>query len=144
MTARGRDEVALTVPGYRGDEIELTVLSRDGATGDRPAIYHLHAGAGILGDRNLGVEVLADWVQSYDVVVVTVEYRLAPEFPDPYPVEDSYAGLVWTAEHAEELGVDPARILLEGTATAADWQRRWRSWPETAAGHRSSASSSCT
>jgi acetyl esterase/lipase len=43
-----------------------------------------------------------------------VEYRLAPEHPDPAPVEDCYAGLVWTAKHAEELGIDPDRILIAG------------------------------
>ena len=106
----------VTVPGYRGDGITLSVLSRNGRSGTRPGIYHLHAGGGIVGDRFLGVEVLGDWVQRYDAVVVTLEYRTAPEFPDPYPVEDSYAGLVWTAEHAEELGIDPARILLEGNS----------------------------
>jgi acetyl esterase/lipase len=106
----------VTVPGYQGDGITLSVLSKDGRSGTRPGIYHLHAGGGIVGDRFLGVEVLGDWVQQYDVVVVTAEYRAAPEFPDPYPVEDSYAGLVWIAEHAEELGIDPARILLEGNS----------------------------
>ena len=106
----------LTVPGHRGDGITLTILSKDGRTAARPAIYHLHAGGGIAGDRFLGVEVLADWVDEYDAVVVTTEYRLAPEFPDPFPVEDSYAGLVWTALHAREVGIDPGRILLEGNS----------------------------
>lgn len=106
----------VTIPGYQGDGITLTILSTDDRTGTRPGIYHMHAGAGIVGDRFLGVDVLGDWVQQYDVVVVTVEYRAAPEFPDPYPVEDSYAGLVWTAEHADELGIDSGRILLEGNS----------------------------
>jgi acetyl esterase/lipase len=43
-----------------------------------------------------------------------VEYRLAPEHPHPAPVEDSYAGLVWTAEHAAELDVDPQRVIIVG------------------------------
>jgi acetyl esterase/lipase len=47
-------------------------------------------------------------------VVVSVEYRLAPEHPHPAPVEDCYAGLVWTAEHADELGIDPQRLLIYG------------------------------
>ena len=75
----------LSIPGHDGDDISVTVLSKADRAGGRPGIYHLHAGGGVAGDRFVGVEVLADWVQSYDVVVVTVEYRLAPEFPDPYP-----------------------------------------------------------
>lgn len=49
-------------------------------------------------------------------MAVTVEYRLAPEFPDPYPVEDCYAGLVWTSDHAEELGIDPTQLIVAGAS----------------------------
>jgi acetyl esterase/lipase len=68
----------------------------------------------IMGDRWVGAEAIADWVERYDVVGATVEYRLAPEFPDPVPVEDCYAGLVWFAGKSDELGFDADRILLTG------------------------------
>ena len=42
------------------------------------------------------------WVRDFDAVGVTVEYRLAPEHPDPVPVEDSYTGLLWTAANAAD------------------------------------------
>jgi acetyl esterase/lipase len=48
--------------------------------------------------------------------VVSVEYRLAPETPHPGPVEDCYAGLAWTAGHAGELGIDPARVIVGGAS----------------------------
>ena len=68
----------------------------------------------IFGDRFTGIEVPLDWVERFDAVCVSVEYRLAPEFPDPYLVEDCYAGLRWTAEHAAELGIDPGRLIIAG------------------------------
>lgn len=46
--------------------------------------------------------------------MVSVAYRLAPEHPHPAPFDDCYAGLVWTAEHAAELGIDPDRLVVAG------------------------------
>ncbi|WP_369372971.1 alpha/beta hydrolase [Promicromonospora sp. Populi] len=105
-----------TIPGHEGDEIQVSVLSRQGRTGVGPGVFHTHGGGMIMGDRFVGVDLLLGWIKDFDAVVVTVEYRLAPEFPDPYPVRDCYAGLVWTAEHAEELGIDPDRILIAGAS----------------------------
>ena len=106
----------VTIPGYGGDEIGVTVLRRAGRTGVGPGVYHTHGGGMIMGDRFVGLEHVLGWVTDLDAVVVTVEYRLAPEFPDPYPVRDCYAGLKWTAEHAEELGIDPARLIIAGAS----------------------------
>ncbi len=105
----------ITIPGYEGAELIATVISTPGEKHGRPGIYHTHGGGMILGTRFMGVaEFAVDWVLAHDAVMVTVEYRLAPEYPDPYPVEDCYAGLVWMAEHAEELGIDPDRLLIAG------------------------------
>lgn len=116
LTERSVTRRDFTIPGHEGGEIVLTVVSSVSGGEARPGIYHMHAGGGIVGDRFLGVDVLADWANDYDSAVVTVEYRCAPEFPDPYPVEDAYAGLLWTAAHATELGIDPGRILVEGNS----------------------------
>jgi acetyl esterase/lipase len=50
-------------------------------------------------------------------VIGTLSARLG-QFPDPYPVEDSYAGLTWLASHADEMGVDPDRIIVAGACAA--------------------------
>lgn len=67
-----------------------------------------------MGTRLTLVNVTFDWIKACDAVVVSVEYRLAPEHPDPAPVEDCYAGLKWMSEHASELGVNPEQIILAG------------------------------
>jgi acetyl esterase/lipase len=65
----------------------------------------------------LAIEMFVPYVAEFGAVVVSVEYRLAPEHPDPAPVEDCYAGLVWTAKHAEELGIDAERIMIAGASS---------------------------
>ncbi|MEV7680683.1 alpha/beta hydrolase [Streptomyces sp. NPDC088341] len=112
----GAFEVAeRTVPGPPGEpDVSLLICRPAGATTALPALYHIHGGGMVLGDNRTGVDLALDWAQKLDLVVVSVEYRLAPEHPHPAPVEDSYAGLVWTAEHATELGIDPDRIVVGG------------------------------
>lgn len=81
-----------------------------------PAIYHTHGGGMIVGDRRTGIDTFLPYVAEGKAVVVSVEYRLAPEHPDPAPVEDCYAGLVWTAQNAAELGIDPSRLIIAGAS----------------------------
>jgi acetyl esterase/lipase len=109
----------LTVPGPEGaPDISLFVVRPLAPPGDgpRPVIYHSHGGGMVLGNNRAGVEVVLEWARELDAVVVSVEYRLAPEHPYPAGVEDVYAGLLWTARHAGELGGDPERIVVAGAS----------------------------
>jgi acetyl esterase/lipase len=97
-------------------DISLLICRPAGAVGARPVIYHTHGGGMILGDNRVGIIGALDWAQEFAAVVVSVEYRLAPEHPHPAPVEDVYAGYLWTVEHAAELGGDPDRIVIAGAS----------------------------
>ena len=106
-----------TIPGPAGaPDLVVTVLRPRNPVANAPGIFHTHGGGMILGDRFVGVDQLCEWVDELGAVAVSVEYRLAPEHPDPAPIEDCYAGLVWTAAHAEELGFDQRRLVLAGAS----------------------------
>src|ERR1039458_2390373 len=89
--------------------LAMTVFRPAGRHQPLPAIYFIHAGGMIVGNRFTGINAVLDWVDELKVVVVPVEYRLSPESPHPAPVEDCYSGLIWTAEHSSALGIDPER-----------------------------------
>ncbi|MFI9169276.1 alpha/beta hydrolase [Streptomyces lincolnensis] len=108
-----------TVPGPEGaPDISLLIARPAGpdTRGPLPVVYHVHGGGMILGNNRVGVDGPLAWARELGAVVVSVEYRLAPEQPYPAGIEDVYAGLVWTAEHAKEIGGDPERIVLAGAS----------------------------
>ncbi|MDI7864715.1 alpha/beta hydrolase [Rhizobiaceae bacterium n13] len=102
------------IMGFDGGEILVSVISRRDHHQAGPAIYFLHGGGMVMGNRFAGAGPLIDWAIRHDAVCVTVEYRLAPEHPAPIPVEDCYAGLVWMASHSVELKFDPERLVIFG------------------------------
>ena len=105
------------VPGPEGaPEVSLLICRPTGVTTPVAAVYHIHGGGMIVGDNRLGLEQFVAWAEELRAVVVSVEYRLAPETPHPGPVEDCFAGLTWTADHAAELGIDPDRIVIAGAS----------------------------
>ena len=87
-----------------------------GVEGRLPCLYWIHGGGYVLGS-NVGDDLRFDrWCPSLRCVGVSVEYRLAPEHPYPLPLDDCYAGLAWVNAHADDLGVDAARIGLGGAS----------------------------
>lgn len=106
-----------TIPGPDGQpDIRVRIYRPVKATGTLPGIYFIHGGGMILGTIE-GEDPVATMIcDQVGAVVVSVDYRLAPEAPHPAPAEDSYAGLVWTAKNAAELGIDPDRLGVYGAS----------------------------
>lgn len=117
LSAVGIEWRDVMIPGFRGDPITVSVYQWPGRTGTGPGVISFHGGGWVTGNRHGGCPFwpfLTDLMKDCNGVVVSVEYRLAPEHPDPYPVEDCYAALIWTASHLSELGIDPERLMLAG------------------------------
>ncbi|WP_449352198.1 alpha/beta hydrolase fold domain-containing protein [Streptomyces shaanxiensis] len=112
------DRREITVPAKDGTPIPLSVLSPAG--GDHstaaPCVYWIHGGGMVMGDRFSQIDIPLEWLDRFGAVVVSVDYRLAPEAGGTVLVDDCYEGLLWVAEHTAELGVDPARIVVAGAS----------------------------
>ena len=102
------------LPGPAGDLI-LSVFTPDDLVGTVPGVYWIHGGGMVSGTR-FGAAEAMNAGASVGAVVTSIEYRLAPEHPAPAPGDDCYAGLLWLAGHAGELGIDPTKIVLGGAS----------------------------
>jgi acetyl esterase/lipase len=101
------------IPAADGTEL-LARWYRRPSGGSGSAVLYLHGGGMIVGSVPIFDGPVARYVSRSGVAMLSLQYRLAPEHPHPTPVEDAYAGLVWLAEHAEQLGVDPDRLAVMG------------------------------
>jgi acetyl esterase/lipase len=115
LERQGRFEVTEVTVDSGMVAVPMLVCRPSGRAGeDLPAVYFVHGGGMVMGSNRLGLDQALDWAEELGLVVVSVEYRLAPEFPYPAAIEDCYAGLVWLAESGSALGVDRRRIILAG------------------------------
>lgn len=94
-------------------DVPIYVINAKPGT-NRPAILHTHGGGYVTGSAETSVRQMQELAAKLDCVVVTVEYRLAPETTYAGSMEDNYAGLKWLHANAESLGVDRSRIAVMG------------------------------
>jgi acetyl esterase/lipase len=80
------------------------------------ALLWIHGGGYVGGRAAMDQDLCARFASELGILVVSVEYRLAPEHPFPAPLDDCFAVLQWLHDDAAALGVDPARIAVGGAS----------------------------
>ncbi len=109
----------LTVVGDGTCEVPVLLLVPEAADGPVPWFLHLHGGGLVTGTMWDDVVPLLDLAAEAGCAIASVGYRLAPEDPYPAALDDAEAALTWLVAHAGELGLDPARVVVEGISAGA-------------------------
>jgi acetyl esterase/lipase len=104
-----------------GSDIILSIIRSSVATeppsGKRhPGILYTHGGSMIAGNRFMSIGAVLDWVEEHNAVCITVEYRLPPQHPDPAPIEDCFAALLWVHENLDNLRINPDKLMIAGSS----------------------------
>ncbi len=133
LRARATVESSRWMQGERPEGVTARDVLVSGAAGRIPArVYHPEPGTRLPlvvwfhgGGWVTGSVAVADWpcraiASAAQVVVVSVEYRLAPETPFPGPVEDAAAATAWLCGHADQLGADATRMVVAGDSAGGN------------------------
>ena len=107
------------IDGQDGAQIRLRVYQPGTPPVKAPALLWMHGGGYIMGMPEQDDIYVLPFVREVGLVVVSVDYRLAPDYPFPTPLEDCYAALQWMTAQAEISSIDPNRIAIGGSSAGA-------------------------
>jgi hypothetical protein len=106
----------VTVTRHRIDGIPVQVTTPAVGGSRRPAVLWIHGGGTVLGSPQFESRPIGRLARELNAVVVSPDYRLAPEHPFPAPLDDCMATLRWMRDSADELGIDADRIAVAGAS----------------------------
>ena len=107
-----------TIPGPDG-EVPVRIYTPEGF-GPFPILVWYHGGGWVVGDLDSADGTSRHLTVGAGCVVVSVDYRLAPETKFPGPAEDCYSATQWAADNAAALGADPARLAVGGDSAGGN------------------------
>jgi acetyl esterase len=108
------------VPTPEGDVPVRTYTPADAVGASRGVLLWFHGGGWVIGDLDTADATCRALANRAGVVVVSVDYRLAPEHPAPAALDDCTAALMWTVENAELLGVDATKVAVGGDSAGGN------------------------
>ncbi|MGH9274596.1 MAG: alpha/beta hydrolase, partial [Acidimicrobiales bacterium] len=108
------------VPTPDGDVAVRVYTPSDAVGTNRGVLVWLHGGGWVIGDLDTADATCRALANRAGAVVVSVDYRLAPEHPAPAALDDCVAALMWTVENAELLGVDATKVAVGGDSAGGN------------------------
>ncbi len=108
------------IPGPAGLLRVRIIKPETAGQGSLPVVVYFHGGGWVLGNIESHEGICRAVANAGGVIVVAVDYRLAPEHRFPSAAEDAYAATSWAAEHAAEFGGDPRRIAVAGDSAGGN------------------------
>ncbi|HBS05035.1 MAG TPA: alpha/beta hydrolase [Leptospiraceae bacterium] len=110
----------LSIPGPNNRRIKLRLYSATCEAGLQPAMLYFHGGGFVIGDLNTNDSMLRALAIQSGLIIISVDYRLAPEHPYPAGAEDALASYRWVLEHGHNLGIDSSRLGLGGDSAGGN------------------------
>lgn len=108
-------ERSATMAGTAPD-VRVVLFERENRAANSPVIVWAHGGGYVLGVPELDARLFFRILEQLDVLIIGVDYRLAPDHPFPAPLDDCYTALTWARSHADDLGIDTARTAIGGVS----------------------------
>lgn len=109
------------IGGYNGTKISVYVIEPRGISKEKlPCLIFYHGGGFVLRASETHYQIAKEYAIRLSCKVVYADYRLAPKYPFPIPVEDCYATYKWTLEQAEKLMIDAERIVMGGDSAGGN------------------------
>jgi cation diffusion facilitator CzcD-associated flavoprotein CzcO/acetyl esterase/lipase len=108
-----------TLPGADGSDLDYR-LYRPAGDGPHPIVVYFHGGGWVLGSHTSDDALCRDLCSQSGAILVSVDYRHAPEAPFPAAADDAVAAVRWVAEHTEDLGGIPGQLAVAGWSAGAN------------------------
>jgi acetyl esterase len=107
------------IPGPAG-EIPVKIFTPKAGNGPFPLLVYLHGGGWVIGSPATHAKLCAELAEGAGVVVVSVDYRMAPENPAPASLDDCVAAIRWSVDHASEFNADGSNFAIGGDSAGGN------------------------